>query len=246
MTVIETVDLTNMEAPKRRRGRPAGSKNKNKKKQEEEAKSSWNPFAAEVSKEEKEAIERKELEEKLLNMADHNPAVVLKPVNNKIASTVREMDLDELRARVRMGRKIHSAKLDNHVGGQVIFLANETVGRFMDCVEELHRSTENDQLLQETTTEFLSLKVLDWIPMELKLAGLYSSHVIKAYYEAVKAQKSTTMSNEQKQSALNNFKEQLVALKNNLQGSKDANELGDQKEQGANESKEQSNGQQII
>ena len=150
------------------------------------------------------------------------------------------MDLEELRTRVRLGRKMHSAKLDNHVGGQVIFLANETVGRFMDCVEELHKSTENDRLLQETTTEFLSLKVLDWVPMELKLAGLYSSHVIKSYYEAVKTTKSKTATDNEKMSAINNFKNQLMSIKDQL---KNTNEAGNQEENGSNEPNNQTSGQ---
>ena len=244
MSEIKPVDLSSLPTPpKRGRGRPKGSTKKKKQEQPEEQKSSWNPFANEISKEEKEAQERKDLEEKLLNMSDHNPDVVLKPVNNKIASTVREMDIEELRARVRMGRKIHSAKLDNHVGGQVIFLANETVGRFLDCVEELHKSTENDRLLQETTTEFLSLKILDWVPMELKLAGLYSSHVIKSYYEAVKTTKSKTATNEEKQSAINNFKDKLIAIK---EGLKNTNEVGNQEENRSNEAHQEGNRQQTI
>lgn len=237
---IKPVDLSSLPTPpKRGRGRPKGSTKKKKQEQPEEQGSSWNPFSSEISKEEKEAQERKELEEKLLNFADHNPDVVLKPINNKIASTVREMDIEELRARVRMGRKLSSSKLDNHVGGQCIFLANETVGRFLDCVEELHKSTENDRLLQETTTEFLSMRILDYVPTELKLAGLYSSHVIKSYYEAVKTTKSKTATNKEKETAVNNFKNQLIAIKNGL---KNTNELSNQEENGSNQTNQETSG----
>lgn len=240
---IKPVDLTTMEPPKRRRGRPAGSKGKKKKQEEPSAPtSSWNPFGGE-DPEEAEKRERKELEEKLLNFADANPDVVLKPINNKINSTVKEMDIEELRARVRMGRKISTSKLDNCVGGQVIFLANETVGRMLNCVKELHESTENDRLLQECTTEYLSMHLLDYIPIELKISGIYASHVIKSYYEAVKAQKDPNMSSDKKNEVLSNFKNQLLALRDGMLAKQsetlpeleDTNELHDNPNNGDNQ-----------
>jgi len=75
--------------------------------------------------------------------------------------------------------------------------------------------------------------------MELKLAGLYSSHVIKSYYEAVKTTKSKTATNKEKETAVDNFKNQLIAIKNGL---KNTNELSNQEENGSNQTNQETSG----
>lgn len=176
---IEVIDLNSIEPPKKRRGRPAGAKNKKKTVAETEAEG-INLFQEEEDLE----AEKRRLKEKLLQYSDYNPELVTKPINDKISKLVNEMDIDELRARCRQGKKLCSSRVDTVVGQQIITLANQSVGSLLDCVDELHYSTRKDQLLQETTTRYFSLHLLDYIPDEIKMAGLYGSHVLGAYYQA--------------------------------------------------------------
>lgn len=172
MNNITQVDLSAMQEAlpsKKGRGRPKGSSKKKV------------SVPLDLDAEER---EMKELREKLMQYSDHNPDIVVKPVNDKISKLVNEMSIDELRARCRQGKKICSGRMDSVVGKQIIFLANQSCGALLDCVEELQESTSRDQLLQETTTEYFSLHLLDYIPDELKISGIYASHVLKAYYEA--------------------------------------------------------------
>lgn len=161
-----------MPEQKKKRGRPA----------KKPTKTATDPV---VSIENEEA-EMKRLREQLLNYADHNPDIVEKPINNKILKIVNEMDIDELRARCRQGKKINSARMDSVVGRQVIQIANLAVGQLLDCLEELQESTKDDKLLNETVTAYLSLHVLDFIPEEIKIAGIYGSHTLTAYQESSK------------------------------------------------------------
>eukprot|EP00916_Digyalum_oweni_P004735 GHVL01008381.1.p1 GENE.GHVL01008381.1~~GHVL01008381.1.p1 ORF type:complete len:238 (-),score=30.38 GHVL01008381.1:331-1044(-) len=140
---------------------------------------------------EDEEMEMKKLKEQLLNYADHNPDVVMKPVNDKIAKLVNEMSIDELRARCRQGKKINAGRMDNVVGQQIIQLSNMAVGQMLDCLDELDESTRDDKLLNEVTTEYMSLHLLDFIPEEIKIAGIYSSHVLSAYREKQRKQPKT-------------------------------------------------------
>lgn len=173
---ITPIDLTqlkdNMPEQKKKRGRPA----------KKSTKSATDPVVSMESEEQ----EMRRLREQLLNYADHNPDIVERPVNNKLAKLVNEMSLDELRARCRQGKKINSSRMDSVVGKQVIQLCNLAVGQLLDCLEELQESTSKDKLLNETMTSYLSLHLLDYIPEEIKIAGIYSSHTLTAYQESLK------------------------------------------------------------
>lgn len=174
MSEINQVDLSAMQEKlpvKKGRGRPKGSGKK----------AVGKSAPIDLDSEER---EMKELKEKLLQFADHNPAVVEKPINDRIAKLVDNMSIDELRARCRQGKKICSGRMDSVVGEQLIYLANQTCGTLLECVDELQASTEKDKLLHETTTEYFSLHLLDFVPEEVKIMGIYSSHVLKAYYQA--------------------------------------------------------------
>lgn len=176
MSEITPIDLDVLKeqtpTPKKKRGRPK--------------KTATKTVADPVQAVEDEEAEMRRLREQLLNYADHNPAIVEKPINDKIAKLVNEMSLDELRARCRQGKKINAGRMDSVVGQQVIQLANISVGQILDCLDELDESTRRDQLLQECTTEYLSLHLLDYIPEEIKIAGIYSSHVLSAYRESLR------------------------------------------------------------
>lgn len=176
MSEITQVDLISIQEtmPKKKgRGRPKGSTGSKKTKVSE--------VPLDIDAEER---EMKELREKLMQYSDRNPDIVMKPVNDKISRLVNDMSIDELRARCRQGKKICSGRMDSVVGQQLIYISNQACGALLDCVEELQESTENDQLLHEVTTEYFSLHLLDHIPDELKITGIYASHLCKAYYEA--------------------------------------------------------------
>lgn len=165
----EEIKLIDIEAltPPKKRGRPAKKK------------TSTEP-ATEVDAV-KLLSEKDRLKADLLRLSDYNPEVVTRAVNDKLAKLVEEMNLDELRERVRIGKRNQSSKMDNSVAVQTINLTNQVVGRFLGCLEELNESTIKDRLLQETLKDYLCLNVLDYIPPEIKIGGLYGSHVVSAY-----------------------------------------------------------------
>ena len=134
---------------------------------------------------ENEEMEMKRLREQLLNYADHNEDIVTRSVNNKLTKLVNEMSIDELRARCRQGKKINSGRMDSVVGQQIIQVCNMAVGQLLDCMDELNESTRKDKLLNETVTGYLSLHILDYIPEEIKIMGIYGSHTLTAYQQSL-------------------------------------------------------------
>ena len=178
------IDLDNLEPIKKSRGRPKKTKPVEKAATEK----GWFGFNKstdeKVQDEATKITEKDKLKEELLRLSDYNDEIITKPVNDKLGKLIDEMDITELRARIRQGRKITSKKMDTTVASQVIFLANQMAGSLLDCTEELNKSTEKDILLQETTKDYLAVNVLDYIPTELKMMGLYGSHVGASYYKA--------------------------------------------------------------
>lgn len=133
--------------------------------------------------------EKEKLKSELLRLSDYNPDVVLKPVNDKLANIVENMSIEELRARVRVGHRNQSSKMDGTVAAQAINLANQLSGRLLGCLEELTESSSKDKLLNECVKDYLCMNILDYIPNNLKIGGLYSSHVASAYYAAQQKKK---------------------------------------------------------
>lgn len=178
MSEINVIDLNNLaeeQNVKPKRGRPKKSTSTKK-----ENKPTLDLFREEADEEQ----EKKELKEKLLQYADYNEDIVNRPINDRIHKLINEMDIDELRARCRQGKKICSSRMNSVVGAQILNLANKGVGGLLECYDELQASTDSDELLKETVTNYFSLHILDFIPDEVKIAGIYGSHVINAYYEA--------------------------------------------------------------
>tara|TARA_R110002126_G_scaffold58286_4_gene153907 strand:+ start:240 stop:944 length:705 start_codon:yes stop_codon:yes gene_type:complete len=128
--------------------------------------------------------EKDKLKAELLRLSDYHPEIVTKPVNDKIAKLVEEMSIEELRERVRFGKRNQSSKMDDSVANQTILMANQVAGRMLGCLEELNESSMKDKLLNECLKDYLCLNILDYIPTELKITGLYGSHVSSAYYKA--------------------------------------------------------------
>ena len=163
------IDINNLDSSKKARGRPKKTK----------------PTVQTATESEVPVLTEKEkLQQELLRLADYNEDLVTKPINDKLGELIDEMSIAELRARIRQGRKITSKKMDTQVASQVIFLANQVAGNLLDCVDELNESTQKDELLRDTTKDYLAINVLDYVPTELKMMGLYGSHVGSSYYKA--------------------------------------------------------------
>jgi hypothetical protein len=166
---IKTIDINTLIVPKKK-GRP-------KKADQKKATESTEPLQNLVSEKEK-------LKAELLRLSDYHPEIVTKPVNDKVAKLIEEMTIEELRERVRYGHRNQSSKMDDSVSSQTIMMANQVAGRMLGCLEELNESSMKDKLLSECVKDYMCLNILDYIPNELKIAGLYGSHVSSAYYTA--------------------------------------------------------------
>ena len=203
--VIKTVDVSAVVAPKKR----APKARKQTKSAEPVADEGFTLLTP--------TTEKERLQEELMRLADYNAEVVTKPVNDKVAKLVEEMDIEELKARIRVGKRKQSSKMDNSVAEQTINLCNQFTGRMLGCLEELNETSLKDELLKECTKEYLCLNVLDFIPHELKIGGLYGSHVASAYYKA--SAKITPNLTEIDPEKLNDIKEKLKSpeMANKLQ-----------------------------
>lgn len=154
--------------------------------------------------------EEQELEfyrEQLLTMADTNPDIVLKPINDRVDKLVSQMSLQELKTRCRNAKRINSSKMNSVVSQQVIAMCNYLVGSLLGVVEELEESTCNDELLHDTINGYLSLHVLDLLNDEMKIGGLYASHVLSAYNQSFKRKSNNN----------DDVKEKLIAFKSKLE-----------------------------
>lgn len=153
---------------------------KSKKKKEEQVTDVMEVF---VDTEEQEA---ERLRERLLMYANRDSSVVTEPINDNVERLVAEMDLHELKARCRKAQNMTGNKIDNVVGQQVIGVCNLAVGELLGCLEELEESTSRDELLKKSVTDYLSNNILMFVPEELKISGIYASHVLSSYGKASK------------------------------------------------------------
>lgn len=201
------VDLDNIEKPKKKRGRPAKSK------------------APETSVDTVDLNdnEKEKLQQELLMLGEGNPDFIVKPINSKLSETVEQMSINELKARIRQAKRQSCAKLDDSVVGNVINLANQLSGSLLGCYDELDASTRKDLLLKDTTKDYLSLNILDYIPAEIKILGLYGSHLTSSYYlsqmklpKQIPRQLPSPDLNMDKQEKLDEFKNKLEDLKSKL------------------------------
>ena len=123
--------------------------------------------------------------EQLINLSDRSPEILTQTINTDY-SLIDNMDLDEIKARIRLANRATCSKLDSSVTQNLIMMTNQVCGRLLGCVEELESSTREDKLLHDTAKNYLGLNVLDHIPTEIKLFGLYGSHVANSWVVAKK------------------------------------------------------------
>lgn len=163
----ELIDLDNLPIPKKPR-KPRAKKVK-------------------VVEEVVEEVDIEELEyhkELLLQLSLNRPEILTKPVIVHDTSLIETMSLDEIKARINQANRMSAAQLDDSTTRNIISISNQAIGTLLGCAEELQTSTATDQLLQSSAKEYLSINVLDYIPTELKLMGIYSLHVSSAYVNA--------------------------------------------------------------
>lgn len=213
---IETIDINTIVEPKKKRGRPK----KPSKKATEPVSTVDSGDTVQIG-----VTEKEKLKAELLRLSDYHPEIVTKPVNDKISKLIEDMDIEELRERVRYGHRNQSSKMDNTVAQQTIHLANQLTGRMLGCLDELNETSLQDKLLNECVKDYMCMNILDYIPNELKIGGLYGSHVAKAYYDAsLKKPKTpivTELPEEQKKELEEKlkdpvFKEKMEKLKQSL------------------------------
>lgn len=122
-------------------------------------------------------ILRSELQNLLLN----NPSLNIdEPVNTTSFEKINNMTPDELRARIFNAKRSLNNRLDHKISDGTLSFCNQIVGRLLGCVEELEEEIRNDEMLRDSTKELLSFNLLSKIPVNIKVAGLYSIDVASA------------------------------------------------------------------
>jgi len=123
--------------------------------------------------------------DQLITISDRSPEILTQSINTDY-SVIDSMSLDEIKARIRLANRATCSKLDSSVTQNLIMMTNQVTGRLLGCVDELEESTREDKLLHDTAKNYLGLNVLDHIPTEIKLFGLYGSHVANSWVVAKK------------------------------------------------------------
>jgi hypothetical protein len=134
----------------------------------------------------KEQDEREEIKNKFIEIISVNPNVKLDTPEKfkEIAKRCNEMPLDELRLQLAYAQRLQYQGIDNKIAHNVLKLCSAVIGGVLDCNEQLQKKVDEDKYLQEITGSALGENVLHLLPNYMKIAGLYSSHVISAYREA--------------------------------------------------------------
>lgn len=139
--------------------------------------------------EEKPADEDKtvdELREEVLVLYRNDPASLITECDNEVIKHVNKMSRGDLKLKIAQKRLLIGAKLNGTMTNTVLLTANKIVGGMMKCQEGLNNTTMQDDILKESCDDLLSYYLLDSIPVTVRLAILYGSHVVTNTYEAKK------------------------------------------------------------
>jgi hypothetical protein len=130
-----------------------------------------------------------------------NPSYDLKaPIKlNQELYLIDQMEVDELQARILDVKRQVSKKLDMKFSDGVLNVSAFVLGNLLNCVDELHKEFENDELLKESVNDVLSNELLVFIDPKIKLAGLMSMDTMKAYLKSAPRRKQEAMINKIKQ-----------------------------------------------
>jgi len=153
----------------------------------EEEKGSENEEVIEVSTDE--AIEERtidELREEVLVLYRNDPASLITECDNEIIKHVNKMSKNDLKLKIAQKRLLIGAKLNGTMTNTVLLSANKIVGGIMKCQDEMNETTMQDDVLKESCDDLLSYYLLDSIPVTVRLALLYGSHIVTNTFEAKK------------------------------------------------------------
>jgi hypothetical protein len=134
----------------------------------------------EKSQKEKELIEkREELKQLYIQCPD---LVNLKNDKEELKKykSIDNMDIEELKLKIGGVKRELNKQMDMRFVDGALSLANQVIGGMLGCVEELEERVNKDIELKNTTKNILGVRVLNYIPMELKGLFLYSSNVAGA------------------------------------------------------------------
>jgi len=129
-----------------------------------------------------ERVLRYKLQNELKQLYMNNPSSVNlnKPLYITDIEVINQMSIEELQMRIIDAKLTFSKKLDMKVSDTALTLTNQVVGGLLGCIDELEQEVQKDEILREATKDLLSFKILNHIPMELKVSGLYSLNVATA------------------------------------------------------------------
>jgi len=129
-----------------------------------------------------ERVLRYKLQNELKQLYMNNPSSVNlnKPLYFTDIEVINQMSIEELQMRIIDAKLTFSKKLDMKVSDTALTLTNQVVGGLLGCIDELEQEVQKDEILREATKDLLSFKILNHIPMELKVSGLYSLNVATA------------------------------------------------------------------
>lgn len=175
------------------KGLPSDSKKENlvQDDKEEPPKSFLSKFNILSGSQSKSEMTDKEIDEKLeklrvqfKTMVINNKIDIKKAVKNEDFKQIDKMTMEELEARIMDAKYIFSKKIDEKIADSSIQMTNLIVGKLLNCVEELEEETQKNTLLKEATGQVLGANLLQYIPPEVKMGGLYALDVSRAYKKA--------------------------------------------------------------
>lgn len=121
----------------------------------------------------------RKLQNELKSLVLNNPSAIdlTKPIGYNHLETIYDMDINELETRIFDAKLTFNKKIDSKVADSALSLTNQVVGGLLGCVQELEYEVSKDEVLREATKDLLSFRVLNYIPIEMKVSGLYSLDV---------------------------------------------------------------------
>ena len=148
----------------------------------------------------------RKLQNELKSLVLNNPSAIdlTKPIGYNHLESIYDMDINELEARIFDAKLTFNKKIDSKVADSALSLTNQVVGGLLNCVQELEEEVSKDEVLREATKDLLSFRVLNYIPIEMKVSGLYSLDVATAMRKhKLKIQKQKELEKQQQQKEQN-------------------------------------------
>lgn len=124
------------------------------------------------------------LKEEVLTLYRNDPDGLKKGSDNELIKLVDKMDEKTLKMKIAQKRLMIGAKLNGSMTQTVLMGANQFIGKIFKCSEGLNKTTMKDAILKESCDDLLSYYLLDSIPVTIRLALLYGSHVVTNIVEA--------------------------------------------------------------